>query len=121
MTGAVAPANPAPMRNADLMRAVLASGLTDPGLRFLREIAWRAPEWVRSDTIEGRLNINSNELGGIHRGVRDRVEAVSHPNQPSPWATTESGGGVFAWYLMTREVAEIVLSQPAPPNSPNQP
>jgi hypothetical protein len=113
--------NPPPRPNADLIRAVLAAGATDLGINFLREIAFRSPEWVRSDTIEQRLNTNSNGIGGIHRGLRAVVEAVSHQNQPSPWATTESGGGVFAWYLMTEEVAAIVLAHPAPSTAPPPP
>ncbi len=115
--GGPVPLNPNPIPNVQLMNAVLGATLTPNGLNFLREIAYRSPEWVRSDEIESRLGLNSRQVGGIHKNVRDVVERVSHPNQPSPWARIPGESGVFAWYLMTTEVAGIVLAHPAPPGA----
>ena len=108
---AATPLNANPVPNAQLMRAILAAGPSNRCLLFLREIAFRAPEWVRSDVIEQRLQLSSSELGNADGQLRKLINNNWHAHLPSPWGhVPRPGSGIFAWYLMTTEVALIILS-----------
>ena len=105
------------------MARLLAAGPNQRRLRFWREIAQGAPNWVPSDTIEQNTGENSYQLGGLHRQADASVGRIV-PGHVPPWQRTGAPGHKQS-YRMTSAVAAVVLANPggapAPPNPPSAP